>query len=359
MAMSQSLIQFGHEIESGRPNETSMKPQFERVTFPKGCSLRVYNRRVEQIPFEWHHHPEYELTLTLNSRGWRFVGDHVAQYTGPDLVLIPPDMPHTWASTAVLDPEKPHTAVVTWFSGPWLLRLVELCPEYAPIRKLLKQAAGGLVFDAASIEQLEEGPNALLTENAVLRLQAVLALLLELAHAPSSPLSVSTGHTRSSNEGEPAQLTRVLNHLHKRYNEPIRIEDLCAVGSLSPRSLHRLFTRHVGESVSNYLCKLRIARACMRLVESDASVSMIADEVGLPNLANFNRHFRRLRRMTPTDYRASVQLHGTPTPDYGHCDGESLSDRPKSLERIRSVRRPKVLSLENQHSVEQVPGPCT
>ncbi len=325
-----------------------MKPQFERVTFPNGCSLRVYNRRVDQIPFEWHHHPEYELTLTINSRGWRFVGDHIGQYASPDLVLIPPDMPHTWASTAVSNPKEPHIAIVIWFSGPWLWQLIELCPEYAPIRKLLKQAAGGLVFDAASTELLAEGPDALLTENSVLRLQAVLALLLELAHASSSPLSVSTGHTRSSNEGEPAQLTRVLNHLHKRYNEPIRIEDLCEVGSLSPRSLHRLFTRHLGESVSNYLCKLRIARACMRLVESDGSVSMIADEVGLPNLANFNRHFRRLRRMTPTDYRASIRLHGTPTPDHGLSEGESLSDRPKSLERLRSARQPKVLSLANE-----------
>ena len=66
-----------------------MKPQFERVTFPKGCSFRVYNRRVPEIPFEWHHHPEYELTLTLNSRGWRFIGDHIGKYEAPDLVLVP------------------------------------------------------------------------------------------------------------------------------------------------------------------------------------------------------------------------------------------------------------------------------
>jgi hypothetical protein len=107
-----------------------MKPQFERVTFPKGCSLRVYNRRVSEIPFEWHHHPEYELTLTLNSRGWRFIGDHIGQYQAPDLVLVPPDMPHTWASTETLQESEPHTAIVIWFSRDWALRLAELCPEY-------------------------------------------------------------------------------------------------------------------------------------------------------------------------------------------------------------------------------------
>ena len=117
-----------------------MKPQFERVTFPKGCSLRVYHRRVAEIPFEWHHHPEYELTLTLNSRGWRFVGDHIGQYQAPDLVLVPSDMPHTWASTATLDDKDPHTAIVIWFSGTWALQVAEILPEYGNLRKLLRNA---------------------------------------------------------------------------------------------------------------------------------------------------------------------------------------------------------------------------
>jgi len=72
-----------------------MKPQFEHVTIPDGCSIRVLNRRISEIPFEWHHHPECELTLTLNSRGWRFIADHIGAYDSHDLVLIPSEMPHT------------------------------------------------------------------------------------------------------------------------------------------------------------------------------------------------------------------------------------------------------------------------
>jgi hypothetical protein len=66
----------------------------------------------------------------LNSRGWRFIGDHIGQYQAPDLVLVPPDMPHTWASTETLQESEPHTAIVIWFSRDWALRLAELCPEY-------------------------------------------------------------------------------------------------------------------------------------------------------------------------------------------------------------------------------------
>src|ERR1700761_4723630 len=96
-----------------------MKPKMERVTMPAGCSVRIYHRRIRSIPFEWHHHPELELTLTLNSRGMRFIGSHIGSYESNDLVLIPSDMPHTWASQEAIDASAPHQAIVIWFTEAW------------------------------------------------------------------------------------------------------------------------------------------------------------------------------------------------------------------------------------------------
>jgi AraC-like DNA-binding protein len=309
-----------------------MKPQFERVTFPKGCSLRVYHRRVSEIPFEWHHHPEYELTLTLNSRGWRFVGDHIGQYQAPDLVLVPSDMPHTWASTATLDDNDPHIAIVIWFSGSWALQVAEILPEYANLRKLLRNASSGLAFSQEAATGMIGLLDRLLGEDAVSRLHTALNLLVELAQVPAISLSKTGATLPASSDAEPAQLTRVLNHLHKRFSEPLRIDALCRIGNLSPRSLHRLFVKHTGESVSSYLSKLRVARACMRLGETGPPVNIIAQEVGLPNLANFNRQFRRVRQLTPTAYRDYFRSHGmSPV----RSTAEELLLRPPSLDRHR------------------------
>jgi AraC-like DNA-binding protein len=313
-----------------------MKPQFERVTFPKGCSLRVYNRRVPEIPFEWHHHPEYELTLTLNSRGWRFIGDHIGQYEAPDLVLVPPDMPHTWASTETLDEGEPHTAIVIWFARSWALQLTELCPEYAPLRRLLQNASTGLSFPPAIAAQMESRIPQLLSEVPQTRLHAALELLASIATQRAINLSKNAMAPAGSEQGEPTQLTRILNHLHKRFQEPISLAGLCKVGNISERSLHRLFVKHTGESVSEYLCKLRIGRACMRLAETDLPISMIAFEVGLSNLANFNRQFRRVRGITPSGYRKSFQQRGSLAEPF---DVQELLARPYSLDRTRK-RKP-------------------
>lgn len=304
-----------------------MKPQFEHVVIPKGCSVRVFHRQIEAIPFEWHQHMECELTLTLNSRGLRFIGDHIGAYDSLDLVLVPSGMPHTWASTSAIDGTAPHRAVVVWFTETWALQVADVCPEYSAIRKLLRKAATGLRFVSGAGAKMEAGLVGLLSTAPRERLKMVLDLLSELAEAEAVPLATPLA-TGRINADESTQLTRILNLLHKRFAEPLRVRDLCAAGNLSERSLHRLFVRHLGESLSDYLGRLRIGRACMWLVETDRPISVIANDAGFSNLSNFNRRFLAAREMTPKEFRNFHRKQGRVL----EVEDVDLGKRPNSLE---------------------------
>jgi AraC-like DNA-binding protein len=304
-----------------------MKPQLEHVAIPKNCSIRVLHRKVTEIPFEWHHHPEYELTLTLNSRGFRFIGDHISAYEPGDLVLVPTEMPHTWASTNAVDESQPHIAVVIWFSGEWALQVAAVCPEYSGLRKLLKRAATGLSFRSPAGGKMAEKMAGLLSSSSRERLEAALELLSELADTDGDPLATPQKLARIT-QHESDQLNRILDALHRRFSEPLRVQDLCAVGNMSERSLHRLFVRHLGQNLSDYLGGLRIGRACMWLVETDRPVSVIATDAGFSNLSNFNRRFRAARQMTPKEFRRYyVERGGMP-----EIDKVDLTKRSPSLE---------------------------
>ena len=315
-----------------------MKPRIERVTIPSGCSVRVYNRRIPDIPFEWHHHPEFELTLTLNSRGLRFIGDHVGNYESKDLVLIPSDMPHTWASNGAADQSRPHQAVVVWFTERWARQIAEVCREYAPVSDLLNRSGGALHFEIDAADRMLKHLPDLLSDSPITRLHAVTSVLVELANVEASPLATIVKPTGAKQADWP-QINRVLNTLHKRYFEPIRVEDLCDVGNMSPRTLHRMFVGHVGENISDYLRKLRIGHACLLLVESDMSVSAIAREVGFPNLSNFNRAFLATKKMTPRDLRRFVRQHGQ-VPRMTDLNDAADSERSFILQRdrLRQIR---------------------
>ncbi len=58
-----------------------MIAHFEKITDQNGeCSF--YCRRFDSPTFTtpWHFHPEWELTLIIESRGQRFVGDSIAAF---------------------------------------------------------------------------------------------------------------------------------------------------------------------------------------------------------------------------------------------------------------------------------------
>jgi transcriptional regulator GlxA family with amidase domain len=168
----------------------------------------------------------------------------------------------------------------------------------------------------------------LLSNSARGRLQTALDILTDLAAMDAVPLATPQKAVPIT-ANESAQLKRVLDLLHKRFAEPIRIRDLCAVGNMSERSLHRLFVRHLGENMTDYLSRLRIGRACMWLVETDRPVSLIAVDAGFSNLSNFNRQFRTARHMSPREFRQYYLRHGS----MPELDEFELTKRSPSLER--------------------------
>jgi AraC-like DNA-binding protein len=114
-----------------------------------------------------------------------------------------------------------------------------------------------------------------------------LELLTELAETEATPLATHTTTWPLASD-ESLQLTRVLAVLHTRFAEPIRVEDLCAAGNLSPRTLHRLFVRHLGENVTEYLGRLRVGRACMLLAETNPTADISRLKESLHNLTKSN-----------------------------------------------------------------------
>jgi AraC-like DNA-binding protein len=259
----------------------------------------------DAIPFQWHHHPEYELTLTLNSEGQRFIGDHVGEYGDGDLVLVGPNLPHTWSSRRKINEGRPHVALVFWFRRAWIDSFVGSAVELNVVESLFMRAASGLAFPADVGRAIRPRFEAVFTLAPGQRLVQVLGILLELAAETAvQPLATTVPLTSAGNH---TRLDRVLHHLHQHYDSPIRIGDLAELAALSQSGLHRLFANHTRTTVSDYIARLRVGDACARLSATDQPIGHIAVEVGYNNLANFNRQFLSLRQMTPRQYRASFR----------------------------------------------------
>jgi AraC-like DNA-binding protein len=279
-----------------------MKPFLEKVQLPPGASWAWLDRQLpDGIPFQWHHHPEFELTLTLNSRGQRFIGDHIGDYSDGDLVLIGPNLPHTWVSRDRVA-DGPHVAQVMWFHPDWAASLGATLVELRPVTALLARARTGLSFSPAIAATARTRIAALFARPAEDRVLPLLDLLRLLATdeaavplaTPLAPLPAGADRTR---------IDRVLDHIHLNYAAGLSLPELAEIAALSESGLHRLFHRHTQQTITAYVTALRIGEACALLSGTARPIAHVASDVGYNSLANFNRQFRAAKAMTPREYR--------------------------------------------------------
>ena len=288
----------------------SMKPYLEHIAAAKDGSWTLFDRRLPAIPFEWHYNTEYELTLTLNSRGQRFVGDHMATYDDGDLVLIGPKIPHTWCSSEDCGRGPTHQALVLWLSEGLVQSLIRPHVELRPIQVLLESASRAVEFSEAVRAKARLLICGMLQQTAEDRLPALLQLLLLLSRdVQAVPLTspLKEGLVETMPDAREERIGRVLTYLHTHYREQNAVEQLSRVAALSRSSLHRLFRQQTRMTTTDYVTQLRIGNACALLIQTEKPVALIADEVGYGNLANFNRQFKGTKGMTPREFRNSFR----------------------------------------------------
>lgn len=280
-----------------------MRPYYEKVTVPAGFSWDLFDRREPEFPFNWHYHPEFELTLTLNSIGERFIGDHVASYADGDLILVGPNLPHAWQSRAAADAAQPHRALVIWFTAEWVHGLIGHNPELAPLGAMLAESARGLAFSDPACKAARSRLLALVDAAPAMRWLGLLEVLLLLANDAGRQMLALQGFVAATSVRDRERLDRVLSYLHAHYGRPVRLATLAGIAAMSESQLQRFFKCCTRMSVSDYLLQLRIGRACSLLLESDRPVALIATEAGYRHPSYFTRQFRAAKGMTPLEFR--------------------------------------------------------
>lgn len=291
-----------------------MQPWFEAVTIPHGQSCLIYDRRLPEFAFNWHYHPEVELTLTLGSHGTRFVAGDVAPYADGDLALIGPNVPHAWQSHRLADGAGEHRAIVCWFTEGWIRRLLDLMPELGAIGPLLGEAENGVIFGPATADLMKPSLLRLCDQPQADRAVGLMGVLLGLAGAKDrtclSPVAVAPTDLPRDRQ----RMERVLAHVHAHFDAPIRLAPLCEIAHVTESQLQRIFKRSTGVSISEYVTRLRVGRASTLLSRTDLPMASIAEKCGFHDAAYFARKFRATTGRTPTAYRREFRASGPALP---------------------------------------------
>jgi len=268
----------------------------------KDC-FYIVERHKDKFTYPLHSHREYELNFISNGAGVRrIVGDSVETIGQYDLVLIAGDqLEHVWEqgncnSTDIRE--------ITIQFSPTLFDTGLLSKgQFDSISKMLQHARHGLCFSQDAIMKVYSMLDTVSSEtDSFEQMLDCLKILHELSRFEGRVLATST-FSKVPRHHEYDRIERIQHYVHDHYSEPVTLQQIADMISMSPSACSRYFRTHTGRTLSEYVVDVRLGTAARALVDTNETISSICYKCGFNNLSNFNRVFKARRGMTPGDFR--------------------------------------------------------
>jgi YesN/AraC family two-component response regulator len=102
-------------------------------------------------------------------------------------------------------------------------------------------------------------------------------------------------------------VNEIVKYIHKHYKENLTLEEIANNVFLSTSYASRIFKKVQGVSIVEYIANVRIDEAKKLLANPHYQIDEIANSVGYTDASYFTKVFRKYSRMTPSQYRQSIQ----------------------------------------------------
>lgn len=276
-----------------------MQPFIEKppLTTEQSFLARMYRTPLFEIP--WHQHIEHELILFTEGEGLIFMGSYVGEFKPGDVFMIGSNLPHTFQKAT---PGLIVNAMVIQFRSDFMGSDWLTIPEAKPIQRLLETAAYGLQLSTETSKILAPQMCTLADAHGFSRLAGLMQCLAVTA-ADKQAIKLSAINLRSIPEKKRERIDRIFQYTMDNFQETITLEAMAEFAGMSVPAFCSYFKKCAKKTFVQFLNEVRVGYATGQLIDTQKSIAHICYESGYNSLTNFNRQFRKLKLMKPSDYR--------------------------------------------------------
>ena len=102
-------------------------------------------------------------------------------------------------------------------------------------------------------------------------------------------------------------IDNAIEYIKTHYQMKISIKDIADAVGVYPFYLQRLFRENRSTSVMRFVQRYRMEKSCQLLIESDLSIEEICNSVGVADIKNYYKYFKRYFNVTPQTFRITYR----------------------------------------------------
>ena len=142
---------------------------------------------------------------------------------------------------------------------------------------------------------------------------AVDELLLRIERIALEPYSMTSQAAINLDGDHPyphssRSVARMCDFIAANFLHDIDSVDIARAADLHPKYAMNLFKRSTGMTLSKYVTLLRLSRAQAMLMSEGANVLQVAMDSGFGSISAFNKSFRHIAGMSPSDFGRDIRL---------------------------------------------------
>lgn len=258
-----------------------------------------------------HKHNFIELVIILEGHGVHLIEQTHHTIGSGDTFVIPPNIRHGYTDTHNLSlinilMRSQHLQVLEreYISMPGFYALFKLEPRV----RTMHQFNGQLRLSTQALAEINNWIGSLETATqettplACSRARGFLQLIV-------GNLCMQYETLGSLDSTKLLLVANCIRYMDSYMGTSLYLSDLARAAGMSERSLSRNFHAIVGQSPIEYLLNMRLQRAEELLLASPAPITQIAYEVGFTDANYFTRQFRKLRGVSPREFRKKHRLY--------------------------------------------------
>lgn len=293
------------------PNNLIMKAIEYRLPKEFDKSFIVFNEKGTEFPCPWHYHPEFEFVLVNKSTGKRMVGDHIGHFVAGDLVLMGPNLPHVWVNDNHYKLNKDDDAAdatVIHFTSNFIGQEIFNIPEFSSLIEILTLSSRGIHIKGKEGAKIATIMNSMIFETGLKRLSSIFEIFdiictmkdYNLLASPNFIANKSIINSRHS---------RINDYILRNFHKPISLKEVAQEANMATTTFCNFFKEQYRMTFVEYVTQIRIGHFCKLISDKDKSILEAAYICGFNSIANFNRQFKKLKGMSPSEFKRVVEVN--------------------------------------------------
>jgi AraC-like DNA-binding protein len=255
----------------------------------------------------FHRHTEAQITLISKGAGTLIAGNYTQPFKAGEVYILGANQPHIFrAEPKYFEHPKAGSihAIHIYLNLELFSNTIFKLPEFNQIRKFVRTTHNGFQLPEKFVREAAKKIKKIRSTTGLERLQKFIWLLNFFSTEVKEWKSLSTGFSRNElTDTEGMRINDIYQYTIDHYADKISLKKVAEVAHITPHAFCKYFKKHTRKTYMGFLNEIRINEACKKIIAGNFdSIATVGYSVGFNNTITFNRVFKKITGITPTEY---------------------------------------------------------